>query len=456
MAEAKGKTVVGMSLEPGCCRLLVTRRGAGQGQAVCRAWELDWRQAETQPAPEMLASARAFLGQQGAQGAPVFLALPADSVSLHPWPAPGGATPPLERLSPLPPEQLAWAWRALPGKRQGRQVALLPQTLLGGLWSLAEQLGLRPAQADLLAGYAALAAAELAPQPRPALALHLTPAEASWALLTASGPGQMGVLPRKEAETPGQLARRAAQQAVHVCGLESALPIWCWGPLADQAMAQTELDADPDAGDMFFAWQPLPAPPAPPSLEAQDLPLLWFLEQARPRSPLLGLGPRSGGQQGWLSSPRTSRRLAWGALALAAGLALGVGLALWWDYGQARGQLGQTQAQAGELRAQRQALAQDPSLAGQALKAVQARQQGARLLDELALRLPPAAWLESLQCQGNTCALVVAGAGGEELGEALGQSGLWRLAAPPAQAGARPGAGALWRVELRLEAEARP
>jgi hypothetical protein len=373
---------------------------AGGRLAASRRVELAWdRRGEPAPREAFLAAAREVAAGLGR--APAWVSLPSREAALHLAPlAPRRwwsalarpAPPPLERLTPLAPEEVRWSLRRARGPAGGdlAQIAVVRRQAAEEALALVRAAGLHPRGLDLRTGYAARAAARLAGEAD--LFVLLTAAGAEWASLARSGPGLVGSAARRDGEGQASLAARACQQAVQLCGLDGTVSLVLAGE--DAQAAARSLEAAP--GQVELRVRSLAGPEAlPPELAWEGLAMFTFLAGGGGRT-TFDLMPRAEAAM-WLARPAATRRLAW----LAAGLLLAVGLqqvgGAWWAKSRTQARVEAAREQTVRLREQTAELRARLEAMGPLERAGRSRDLAGEVLPRVAALLPDGAWLERLE-----------------------------------------------------------
>ncbi len=458
------KLRVGVIFGQESARLIAVRPGGTEpvGRAVAALpWakrrEAEARQAFFQAAADLLASL-------GGRRLPAWICLPSREAALHQVSLPPSrldwlfppTPPPLERLTPLPAEAVRLALRraapageSLPGLGQA---AVVRREVVEDAVELVREAGFLPRGLDLRAGYAGAAGLRLAAGKGRVLFMLLHQAGAEWSLVLGQRLGLVGGAFRQPGEDDADLAARACQQAIQLCGLETDFQVALAGP-----GAQAAAEALSQAGDSLQGPRPVPAILAgdevlPPGLDWEELPMFVFLANSRlaPR-PVFNLLPHTAAS--WLDRPAAAKRLAWTAAGLFALWAvLGLGGA-WLGKARVQGRLQDTRARLSELRGQvRQVRAK---LAGMEplVRARQARREAAEVVVRVAALLPPAAWLERLEYGRGEVVLYVGGVAKGRLAGLLPKTGRLKPVQPLKEVSA-PGTGrAAVKVVLGLDGE---
>ena len=401
-----------------------------------------------------------LLAQAHPQRKQVYLSIPSREGALHQVPRPGKRgglffpepEPPLEQLTPLAPEKVCYDLRPLPRRAGGQearlaQVALVRRELVESIRELVSAAGLRPRALDLELGYLARDGLELAGEDSQGLFMFLDQFGAQWCHLDRGRPGMVDQVPRLAGEEPTRLMLRAVQQAVQVAGLEGPLEIHLAGPLATQAAGGYQPPEQADPASLDLNLRPLPQRFAPPQgLDWPAWPLYFFLHSlAGSEKPLFNLLPASQ-KNGWLSSRRTTRRLAWAAAGLAALIVLQAGVTTWWARHRAEGRIDQAQAQLARLKEEGRKLNLRARSLAPLDQAVRSRRELPGLMTEIARYLPPRAWVERLEYDGHSCTLYLAGLDQKRAAGLFPSKGRLRLAGPVKRVTA-PGSG---RPALKL------
>jgi hypothetical protein len=426
-----GKIKVGVIFGQEAARLIAVRAGGGPPSRALAAmpWkrrlEPDARQAFLQAASDLLAGL-------DSSRPPAWISIPSREAALHVLPLEHSRLerffapppPPLERLTPLPPEAVrlavrraAWSGEAEIGMGQA---AVVRGEVVEEALALVREAGLNPRALDLRAGVAAAAGINLAGGRGQALFILLHQAGAEWSFMIDQRLSLIGGALRQEGEDDTALAVRSCQQAIQLCGLEKDFQVVLAGNQAKEAAGQLARAAMQSQG-------PRPVPRAlearevlPPGLEWEDLAMHAFLAGGKQR-PTFNLLPQTAST--WLDRPAVSKRLAWGAAGLFALWAvLGLGGA-WLAKERVESSLEDTRAKLSNLRNETRQMRTRLAVLAQVSQASQARRESDQLVGRVAAMLPPEAWLERLEFQGGNMTLYVGGTPKGRLAGVLPKSG---------------------------------
>ncbi len=466
MGANHAKTTAGIAFTRKQAYFLALR---GQALVFHQAVEASPAQlAEPGKRRELAQAAANLLAQARPTRKRVYLSIPSREGALHLVPRSGRRggllfpepQPPLERLTPLAPEKVCYDLRLLPlppaGQGTGQaQLALVRRELVEAIQELVLGAGLRPRALDLELGYLARDGLELAGEESQGLFMFLDQFGSQWCHLARGRLGMVETVRRLPGEDPVRLMLRSAQQAVQLSALAGPLEIHLAGPLAGEAAAGYQPRPEQE-GIMELVLRPLPRRLAPPQgLDWPAWPLYFFLHSlGGGEMPLFNLLPASR-KNGWLSSRRTTRRLAWTAAGLGLLVLLQAGVTTWWARHRAEVRMDQAQARLADLKQQARKLNLRARSLAPLEQAARARREVPGLMAEVARHLPARAWIERLDYDGHALTLYLAGLDQKGAASLFPGKGRLRLAGPVKRV-TTPGSGrpALKLVLLLGEAQA--
>jgi hypothetical protein len=453
------KLRVGVVFSQDAARLIAVRPGGGAPARASAA--MPWhRRHEPEARQAFLQAAADLLAGLDASRPPAWISLPNQEAALHLVPlAPSRLgrflpppPPPLERLTPLPPEEVRLAVRrAAPANQAapnlGQAVVIRTQIVEEAL-ALVRAAKLNPRALDLNAGVAAAAGLKLVDGRGQVLFILLQQTGAEWSFTTGQRLSLLGSVARRPDEDGGSLAARSCQQAIQLCGLEKDFKVVLAGAQANQAAEDLASAAAQSQG-------PRPLPRALPEAEVLPPGLQW--EEAAMYAVLTGGPPQltfnflPQTASTWLDRPKATKRLAWSAAGLFALWAvLGLGGA-WLAKARVESRLEDTRNRLSKVRGEiRQVKTRLTALAPVA-EASRARREADELVGRVAALLPKEAWLERLEFQGDNLTLYVGGSTKGRLAGMMPKSGPLSPVQPLKEVSA-PGSGrAAVKVVLGLD-----